>query len=263
MDALTNPDSRKEKYKIGRFRRRLHEVETENTLTALLLIAPFFTLTVICTLLWDSLYFWIFAFFPIFMLVLYPFVIHRRKKTTALRERNHWQKAFKGDYSLPLDLLIAGMQTLPAELNKESEQRLFHALTTSQVREFPCLSLQATEFLLRRLYAEKQYLLLLSLAEQYGEEEMLRWVRQFIKLGSMSKAVQQFFQYDDEVVERARRVFPIVEARIAMKKGETLLRPSEAPVCPETLLRPSEEKAETAGEELLRPDEEQKRENEK
>jgi len=152
----------------------------------------------------------------------------------------HWDQAFSENYVLPLSLLIEGVRTLSPDLNIEAQKRLTAALTTPQIAEYETLTLDEKQFLVRELGDGKKgrQLLMLYLAEHYGGAETLGKVETIVRDGNSRYSDSQLLCYDPEVVEAAKRVLPLLQDRLDPLRSErVLLRPSEAPPLPETLLR--------------------------
>ena len=162
----------------------------------------------------------------------------------------HWDQAFSENYVLPLSLLIEGVRTLSPDLNIEAQKRLTAALTTPQIAEYETLTLDEKQFLVRELGDGKKgrQLLMLYLAEHYGGAETLGKVETIVRDGNaryiyhthpeLMSTKDGLPLYDPEVVEAAKRVLPLLQDRLDPLRSErVLLRPSEAPPLPETLLR--------------------------
>ena len=160
------------------------------------------------------------------------------------REAPLWQKAFDDNVILPLDLLIYGCRTLFGDPKREAENRLFAALNSSRAAEYPRLSPENKRWLLSLLTDEPPFLPLsiLAVIEEYGGEETLIPLKNLIKVGESKPSFMGMPDGNEKVSTAAKRILPVVEARIeAAKRGETLLRPSVAPAEPDTFLRPSTE----------------------
>ncbi|MBC7528867.1 MAG: hypothetical protein H7308_15135, partial [Chthonomonadaceae bacterium] len=89
-------------------------------------------------------------------------------------------------------------------------------------------------WILKRITTTKKewVLTVLSVAEQYGGEEVLEYVEKLTTAHWLANS-------DYEVHNAAREALPTIYARLrAAKRGEFLLRPTVAPVSSATLLRP-------------------------
>ena len=159
---------------------------------------------------------------------------------TYSRIESHWHQAFSENYVLPLSLLIEGVKTLPLDLNIQAQRRLIVALTTSRISEYDTLTFEEKHFLIRELRNGKRgrQLLLLYIAEHYGGAETLSTVESFVKHGDVCAMHNGLPLYDPKVVETAKRILPPLRDRLdPLRPQRVLLRPSEAPPLPETLLR--------------------------
>jgi len=149
-------------------------------------------------------------------------------------EEKRWQGAFANQKSLPLDLQIQACLVLTNENKTAAEARLLAVLQSDRAVGYTSLSLKKKLWILKRITTTKKewVLTVLSVAEQYGGEEVLEYVEKLTTAHWLANS-------DYEVHNAAREALPTIYARLrAAKRGEFLLRPTVAPVSSATLLRP-------------------------
>ena len=243
-----------EKDDFADFRKSLARIRRENSLSTFLirLIPIFIIVSVIAHALTKLLKVpnnssWIIWQFATLFIV--NSFVYKSKERNVVEERE-WQEAFAGRTDLPLNLEIEAYLISPNESKTAAEARLLAALQSDRAAGYTSLPLKKKLWVLKRITTTKKewVLTVLSVAERYGGEEVLEYVEKLTTAHWLANS-------DYEVHNAAREALPTIYARLrAAKRGEEMLRPSEAPTPPDTLLRPVT--SQTSPEEplqLLRP----------